>query len=279
MMEYNITYIPQKAIKGQALADFLAAHPIPDNSPLVTDLPDEEVFEVDIEAPWELYFDGASRTEYGPDKRPKRRASAGIVFKTPRGDTMHHSFSLLKEECSNNEAEYESLIFGLLLALSMDIHVLHAYGDSQLIVRQINGIYEVRKPELKLYHEVACKLMAKFEHVQISHVPRTGNASADALAKLAASLALPDGEAEVKVEERWLLPAVFDLIPENGDVNIVTTNNVHDQDWRKPFIDYFKHGTLPSDPVKRRQFQRRVPSYIFKVGVLYRRSFGHELPL
>jgi ribonuclease HI len=79
---------------------------------------------------------------------------------------MHHSFSLLKEECSNNEAKYESLIFGLLLALSMDNHVLHAYGDTQLIVRQINSIYEVRKPKLKSYHEVACKLKDKFEHVQ-----------------------------------------------------------------------------------------------------------------
>ena len=186
MMEYDITYIPQKAIKGQALADFFAAHPVQDDSPLVTDLPDEEVFEVDIETPWELYFDGASRTEYGPDKMPKERAGAGIVFKTPHGDTMHHSFSLLKEECSNNEAGYESLIFGLLLALSMDIHVLHAYGDSQVIVRQINGIYEFRKPELKPYHEVDCKLMAKFEHIPISHIPRSKNASADALAKLAA---------------------------------------------------------------------------------------------
>jgi len=170
MMEYDITYIPQKAIKGQALADFFAAHPVQDDSPLVTDLPDEEVFEVDIETPWELYFDGASRTEYGPDKMPKKRAGAGIVFKTPHGDTMHHSFSLIKEECSNNEAEYESLIFGLLLALSMDVHVLPAYGDSQLIVRQIHG-YEVRKSELKPYHEIACKLMAKFEHIQINRFP------------------------------------------------------------------------------------------------------------
>jgi ribonuclease HI len=54
----------------------------------------------------------------------------------------------------NNEAEYEVLIFGLLLALSMDIQNLLAYGDSQLIVRQINGIYEVRKPELVPYYKV-----------------------------------------------------------------------------------------------------------------------------
>jgi hypothetical protein len=51
MMEFDITYVPHKAIKGQALVDFLTAHPIPDNSPLVVDLPDEDVFTVDIESP------------------------------------------------------------------------------------------------------------------------------------------------------------------------------------------------------------------------------------
>lgn len=278
MMEYDITYVPQKAIKGQALADFLAAHPVPDDSPLVTDLPNEDVFTVSTEAPWELYFDGASRSEKDPDGTPRRRTGAGIIFKSPLGETIYHSFSLLKEECSNNEAEYESLIFGLLLALFMDIRNLHAYGDSQLIVRQVNGVYEVHKPELVPYWEATHKLIEKFEHIQIEHVPRSQNASADALAKLAAALALPDGETHIKVEERWLLPAVLELIPENYDVNTVMTTEA-DDDWRKPFLDYFKHGSLPSDLVTRRQLQRRLPSYIFKAGVLYRRSYGHELPL
>jgi hypothetical protein len=83
MMEFNITYVSQKAVKGQALADFLAAHPMLDHSPLVIDLPNEEVFSIGIESPWELYFDGASRTEkiltarlakeLGPDSYSRRR--------------------------------------------------------------------------------------------------------------------------------------------------------------------------------------------------------------
>jgi hypothetical protein len=121
MMEFDITYVPQKAIKGQALADFLAAHPILDNSPLVVDLPNEDVFIVSVESPWELYFDGESCIDTDPDGAHRSRAGAGLVFKTLQGETIYHSFSLLKEECSNNEAEYEALIFGLLLALSMDI--------------------------------------------------------------------------------------------------------------------------------------------------------------
>jgi ribonuclease HI len=220
MMEFDITYVPQKAVKGQALADFLAAHPVPDDSPLVIDLPDEEVFSVGVESPWELYFDGASRAETNPDGTLNKRAGAGLVFKTPQGETLYHSFSLLKEECSNNEAEYEALIFGLLLALSMDIQNLHAYGDSQLVVRQINDIYEVRKPELMPRYMAARKLMEKFQNIQVLHVPRGRNASADALDKLAAALVLPSGKpAQIKIEERWLLPAVLELVPDEYEVN------------------------------------------------------------
>ena len=280
MMEFDITFIPQKAVKGQALAEFLAAHPVPDDSPLVTNLPNEEVFSTELEAPWELYFDGASRTEADPDGTPRRRAGVGLVFKTPKGGVMYHSFSLLKEECSNNEAEYEALIFGLLLSLSMEVSSLRVHGDSQLIVRQINEIYKVRKPELAPYFKAARKLMEKFNHIEVVHVPRSRNAPADALAKLAAALVFPEGEpAQVTVEERWLLPAVLELIPEECEVNVVTTNAVEEDDWLEPFLDYFKHGSLPNDPVKRRQLQRRLPSYVYKAGVLYRRSHGQEILL
>ena len=279
MTEFDITFVPQKAVKGQALVEFLAAHPVPDDSPLIAELPDQEVFTTEIEAPWELYFDGASRVEDTLNGAPRRRAGAGLVFKNPRGGVMYHSFSLLKE-CSNNEAEYEALIFGLLLALSMEVCSLWVHGDSQLIVRQVNGVYEVRKPELMSYCEAAQKLMIEFKHIEILHVPRSRNALADALAKLAAALALPEGKsAQVTVEERWLLPAVLELIPEEHEVNTVTACAVEDDDWRKPFIDYFKHGTLPDDAVKRRQLQRRLPSYIYKGGVLYRRAYGQEMLL
>jgi ribonuclease HI len=115
-----------------------------------------------------------------------------LISKTPQGGTIHHSFSLLKEECSNNE-EYEALLFGLLLALSMDVHNILVYGDSQLIIHQVNNIYEVRKPEQVPYHTAAQILIKKFEHIQLLHVPRSTNSSADALAKLAVSLVLPEG--------------------------------------------------------------------------------------
>lgn len=58
----------------------------------------------------------------------KRRASAGDVLRTPHNNVLYYSFSLLKEDYSNNEAEYETLIIGL--ALTLGFTHLHAFDDS-----------------------------------------------------------------------------------------------------------------------------------------------------
>jgi RNase H-like domain found in reverse transcriptase/Reverse transcriptase (RNA-dependent DNA polymerase) len=83
LTEFDITYMPQKAIKGQVLADFLAAHPIQDNSPLKCDFLDEETLHIEEENPiWELYFDGASsiRPIAGPRIPTVRAISQGCVM-------------------------------------------------------------------------------------------------------------------------------------------------------------------------------------------------------
>ena len=127
LSEFEIKYVSQKAIKGQALADFLATHHVPDNMELPSDLPDEEVFSTYI-SQWQLYFDEAAR---------KKGAGAGIVFITPCGGLIPYSFSFMKL-CSNNVAEYEAFIIGLEIALELHVDCLQAYGDSQLIVKQMN---------------------------------------------------------------------------------------------------------------------------------------------
>ena len=71
-------FIPQKAVKGQALAEFLAAHPVPEHSKLHEDIPDE-VFESNVTSEdevWQMFFDGASRI--GPKSRII--AGVGVVF-------------------------------------------------------------------------------------------------------------------------------------------------------------------------------------------------------
>ena len=59
--EFEIAYVPQKAIKGQALANFLADHPIPADWELSNDLLDEDVLYIEVLPPWMMFFDGAAR--------------------------------------------------------------------------------------------------------------------------------------------------------------------------------------------------------------------------
>ena len=127
-MEFNITYVPQKAMKGQGMADFLTAHPISEDSPLNTDLIDEEtlqgreVQEASIKF-WKLYFDGASRTSSPSDGSSTLKAGIGIVLVSPEGSILHTSCAL-EEPCTNNEVEYEALIVGLEIALDMGIRCI-----------------------------------------------------------------------------------------------------------------------------------------------------------
>ena len=135
------------------MANFLAEHPLPKDSPLRDDLPDEPVCSVETSPPnasWNMYFDGATKT----NEKGKPISGIGILFVSPDKYMIPHAFSLL-EPCSNNAAEYQALIIGLELTLESGITMLEAFGDSQLIVNQMNQEYEIRKPDLLPYYNKA----------------------------------------------------------------------------------------------------------------------------
>ncbi|XP_070041508.1 uncharacterized protein [Nicotiana tomentosiformis] len=77
--KFEILYISQKAIKGQALAHFLADHPIPDDWELTDKLPDEDAIVVEVQPPWKMYFD---------DVAHRGGADAGVVFVTFQGEVL-----------------------------------------------------------------------------------------------------------------------------------------------------------------------------------------------
>ena len=102
--QFDIRKVPQKAIKGQTLVDFLAEHPLPKDSQLRDDLLDEPVYNVEassLNASCNMYFDGATRT----NEKRKPISRVGILFVSPDKYMISHAFSLL-EPCSNNAAKY-----------------------------------------------------------------------------------------------------------------------------------------------------------------------------
>ena len=112
LSQYDMLFVPQKAVKGQALAEFLAAHPVPESSKVHEDIPNE-VFKSNIiseDEVWQIFFNGASRIGL----KGKIIAGVGVVFISPKNHILPRAFSLT-ESCSNNIAEYNALLIGLQL--------------------------------------------------------------------------------------------------------------------------------------------------------------------
>ena len=82
---------------------------------------------------------------------------------------------------TNNVAEYTALVRALERALELGGKRLHIRGDSELLVKQMNGQYRVKSEQLKDLYEEACQLRRKFESVKIEHVFRSANSHADRL--------------------------------------------------------------------------------------------------
>jgi ribonuclease HI len=265
LSQFDIVFVPQKAVKGQALANFLAAHPIPDDFPIDDDLPDEEVFTTTVvQTTWQMYFDGACR---------KSGAGAGVIFVTPDKAIIPYSFTLTSA-VSNNAAEYEALIIGLEIAYNMGLNTLHVYGDSQLVINQLLGTYAVKKEGLVPYFRKAKELMTMFADIKIQHVIRNQNEKADALASLAASLALGLNQTiDIHVEERRVLPILGEEESTSSTSSMtVDACEIEAGDWRTPFLEYLLHGYLPLESAERSRIRKRSINYTCINDMLYRRS-------
>ncbi|XP_070017804.1 uncharacterized protein [Nicotiana sylvestris] len=210
-----------------------------------------------------MYFDGAAH---------RGGAGAGVVFVTSQGEVLPYSFMLM-QLCCNNVAEYQALILGLEMAIEMKRLQLQVFGDSQLVVNQLLGSYEVKKPELRPYHDYAKKLTGWLGDVTIQHMPRKENKKADALAALASSLTLPD-QAQVAVCKIWLVPLPNEAEGEENELkHLVAVSEVEKEEWRHPIIDYLCYGILPKNPRRRTKIRRRAPRFLYYKDTLYRRSF------
>ena len=142
LSEFDILYVSQKAIKGRAIVDFLVERANEEYEPMSFDFPNENLMavlqieeeELPEEDGWKMYFDGASNA---------LRCGVRAVLISPKGN--HCPFTTkLSFECTNNVAEYETCVLGLQVVIEKRIKSLKVYGDSALIICQLNGEWETK---------------------------------------------------------------------------------------------------------------------------------------
>ena len=124
-----------------------------------------------------IYADGAARGNPGP-------AAIGVILKDDTGNTVA-SISQCLGTTTNNQAEYRAITAGLERAVSLGARQVMIKSDSELVVKQINGLYKIKNTALRpLYLEVV-RLTGSLESFKITYIPRSQNAAADALANKA----------------------------------------------------------------------------------------------
>jgi hypothetical protein len=147
--KFDLEFCPRQAIKYQILVDFISEWTETQQAPLV-----------EKSEHWKMYFDGSLNLE---------GASAGILFISPQGDHLKYVLHI-HYKASNNGAEYEALIHGLRIVVSLGIKRLIAYGDSKVIIDQVNKAYGIKKDSMNAYCAEVRKLEAHFEGLEFHHV-------------------------------------------------------------------------------------------------------------
>jgi ribonuclease HI len=117
--------------------------------------------------------DGGARGNPGP-------AAIGVVLRDESGQVLEEVGEKIGE-ATNNVAEYKALLRGIELAAEQGATDLELIGDSELVVRQVEGRYKVKNAGIKPLHEEARRALAGFASWSINHVRRAENADADRL--------------------------------------------------------------------------------------------------
>ncbi|EPG67411.1 ribonuclease HI family protein [Leptospira wolffii] len=123
-----------------------------------------------------IYCDGASKGNPGP-------SSIGVSILD--GEEEIHTISERIPDGTNNTAEWAALEAGLKYCLDAGATEVHAFLDSELVVKQFRGEYKVKSPHLQIAKDKIRALSSKLKSFRIEHVPREKNKRADKLANMA----------------------------------------------------------------------------------------------
>jgi ribonuclease HI len=256
LMGETLSFAPQKAIKSQVLADFLAEW-------VDTQLPTAPI-QAEL---WTMYFDGSLM---------KTRAGAGLLFISPLRKHVRYVIRL-HFPASNNVAEYEALVNGLRIAVELGVRRLDAHGDSQLVIDQVMKNSHCRDRKIEAYCDKVRRLEDKFYELELNHVARWYNETADELAKIASvrttvppnvfsrdiyqpSVKLHDAPEPEETSVQPEAPSTAEgeaLRVEIGQSGVTPNLN-----WRTPYREYLHRGELPLDKAEARRLARCARSFV-----------------
>jgi ribonuclease HI len=258
LMGKTLSFAPRKAIKSQVLTDFM------------TEWTDTQLPTTPIQLElWTMYFDGSLM---------KTGAGASLLFVSPLGKHLLYVIRL-HFPASNNVAEYEALVNGLRIAIELGVRCLDAQGDSQLVIDQVMKNSHCRDRRVEAYCDKVRRLENKFHGLELNHIARRYNETADELAKIALGRTTvpPDvfsrdlHQPSVKIddapepEEASAQPAPEapsaieeEALPVEEEQNGVTP----DPNWQTPYLEYLLRGELPIDKTKARRLARRAKSFV-----------------
>jgi ribonuclease HI len=162
LAEYELDYKHLCAVKGQVIADFMVEHGM-----------EVEAEECTVEeSGWKLWFDILVCSH---------RQGIGCFIMTPCG-VAHELYIRLDFGCTKNQAEYEALLSGLEVLAEIGAKRFEIFGDSKLVMQQMNGESQCLDGTLNEYKEECIKALAHFGKVSICHVQRKDNEVVNALA-------------------------------------------------------------------------------------------------
>ena len=149
LSEFDLRYESARAVKGQIMADFVTHHR---GSSICYVEP----------MPWTLFSDGSSCKQGG---------GIGIVIISPRGLSFEFLYTI-KPMTTNNQAEYEAILKGLQLLQEVKVDAFEIFGDFQLVINQLIGLYECKDDILRGYYEKCRSLIYELPMVTIRHILR-----------------------------------------------------------------------------------------------------------
>ncbi|XP_065634205.1 uncharacterized protein LOC136069515 [Quercus suber] len=206
---------------------------------------------------WKVYVDGAAN---------QRGSGVGLVLVSPEDHVIEKSLRL-GFSATNNKAEYEALLQGMVMVQKMGGKSVEIFSDSKLVVGQVKGEMEAKDSRMQEYLSQVKRLQSEFNPFSLSHIPRSGNSHVDSLATLATSSAAS-------------LPRIIfvEHLKRAGEVarGAVPVHQVGvGPSWMDPITRFLKDDVLPEEKSEAEKIRRSALRFwLSEDHKLYRRSYS-----